>query len=759
MTNNLDRQHRATDRPLNDPLHDDFQRGSFAQRIADTLISRVNPDSIVIGMYGSWGEGKSTVLNFIRHELGRVTDKVVVLNFNPWRFTDETQLLTNFFGELAKTIDRQLLTPGQRAAKLAAEYVAPLLPKVTFSAQVDGPSTEVDFSTQVQALLNKAQPDADGLRQRIEQLLADAGRRVIVIVDDIDRLEKGQIQALFRLVKLTADFRHTAYVLAFDDSMVARALGEVFSPAGEAATAQQAGHNFLEKIIQVPLRLPRARADDLFDFCLARLNEVCQSQNIEPDAEDAQRVSNTLRAALLPRLTTPRLAVRYANAVEFGLPLLYREVNLADFILVEALHLFYPELHRFVATHPELLTGSTQRSDGNYEFLPEVGSDPKKPKIEHFLDNHYPQREERQATQHLLCTLFPRVSRHFNRSRSLFDDSPSRLSNTELAQRQHVAAPTHFARYFAYTILRDDVADQEFAAFLAQPPAQQFSTSQDLIGRLGISTFLQKLAYRVDLLSPVEATNGWYLLRQLSPSISDERVGWFSGRTDLSQSAWLLVALLARLPADQRLPHILDLLDSDAAFSLCERLVSQLLTRRTKALAKPLEDQDDSTLDLFTRAEWEPMEQVLAATLVERALHEAGSQAIYTVFPVIGCRIMHLYWRLAANPQPLAEYVLPRLRRNPDEVVQLLQTCAPFVSVNHAPPFHGNIEEDTFAMLYQSVGPELYTVVRQVLGPEPILSYSADRFRSTPPSPRNASANIATYMSTRSIPLVSPDNT
>ncbi|WP_208308647.1 KAP family P-loop NTPase fold protein [Hymenobacter defluvii] len=719
---------------MNEPRHDDFQRAPFAQRIAETLISRVNPESLVIGLYGAWGEGKSTVLNFIRHELGRASDKVLVLNFNPWRFTDETQLLTNFFGELAKTIDRKLLTTGQRAAKLAAEYVAPLLPKLTLSTPNNGPSTELDISSQVQALLNRAQPDAEGLRQRIEQLLADAGRRVIIIVDDIDRLEKGQIQALFRLVKLTADFRYTAYLLAFDDGMVARALGEVFSPAGEAATSQQAGQNFLEKIIQVPLRLPRARPDDLFGFCLARLNEVCQNQNIEPNAEDAQRVSNTLRAVLLPRLTTPRLAVRFANAVEFGLPLLYREANLADFILVEALHLFYPELHRFVAAHPELLTGSTQRSDGSYEFLAEMSDDSKKPKVEQFLDSHYPLREERQATQHLLCTLFPRVSRHFNRSRSLFDDSPSRLSETELAQRQHVASATHFARYFSYTILREDVADQEFAAFLAQSPAQQCSTSQELIGRLGMSTFLQKLAYRVDLLSSDEAANTWHLLAKLSPSLSDTQIGWFSGRTDLSQGAWLLIALLARFPADQRLPCILDLLADDASFSLCERLVSKLFSRRDSALAKPLTQQDQSEPDLFTRAHWESLAQVLATALVERALQEAGDQAIYIAFPVIGCRIMHFYWRLAANRPPVAEYVLPRLKHTPAEVVQLLETCAPYVSVNHEPPFHGNIEQDTFAMLHQSIGPELYVAIRQVLGPIAVTTYSAEHFRSTPPS-------------------------
>src|SRR4030042_3548733 len=64
-------QHDAfvSDAPLVDSEKDEFNRGAFAQRIAHTISARKDASSIVVAVYGIWGEGKTSVLNFIRGEL------------------------------------------------------------------------------------------------------------------------------------------------------------------------------------------------------------------------------------------------------------------------------------------------------------------------------------------------------------------------------------------------------------------------------------------------------------------------------------------------------------------------------------------------------------------------------------------------------------------------------------------------------------------------------------------------------------------
>src|SRR6266511_2053007 len=84
----------------------------------------------------------------------------------------------------------------------------------------------------------------------LEKLKAEK-KQIVIFMDDIDRLNKLEIQAVFRLVKLTADFPYTAYILAFDEDMVSASLAEQFG-------SKEAGRRFIEKIVQVTLPVPPA---------------------------------------------------------------------------------------------------------------------------------------------------------------------------------------------------------------------------------------------------------------------------------------------------------------------------------------------------------------------------------------------------------------------------------------------------------------------------------------------------------------------
>jgi predicted KAP-like P-loop ATPase len=94
------------DKPISEEKDDKFQRYTFSKRIAETILNRKSSDSIVIGLYGAWGEGKTSVLNFIREELEPHHPNVIHFTFNPWRFTDEAALLTSFFNTLAGEIKK-----------------------------------------------------------------------------------------------------------------------------------------------------------------------------------------------------------------------------------------------------------------------------------------------------------------------------------------------------------------------------------------------------------------------------------------------------------------------------------------------------------------------------------------------------------------------------------------------------------------------------------------------------------------------------
>src|SRR5882762_4156351 len=84
------------DQPIVKPVQDRFDRWPFAQRIAETIARREDHSSLVVGIYGPWGDGKTSVLHLIEHAL-REYSQIVPVKFNPWLFRSQEVLLQSFF--------------------------------------------------------------------------------------------------------------------------------------------------------------------------------------------------------------------------------------------------------------------------------------------------------------------------------------------------------------------------------------------------------------------------------------------------------------------------------------------------------------------------------------------------------------------------------------------------------------------------------------------------------------------------------------
>src|SRR4030095_14332027 len=130
--------------------------------------------------------------------------------------------------------------------------------------------------------------------------LKDSDVRVVIVMDDIDRLDKDEIQAVLKLVKLTGDFSNTAYILAFDEQMVAQALAEKYG-------SLEAGRNFLEKIVQVPLNLPLAHSKALVNLAFDGMNAALSLAHIELSEQETRSTGPFFIEAFQDRLDTPRL--------------------------------------------------------------------------------------------------------------------------------------------------------------------------------------------------------------------------------------------------------------------------------------------------------------------------------------------------------------------------------------------------------------------------------------------------------------------
>lgn len=309
--------------------------------------------------------------------------------------------------------------------------------------------------------------------------------------------------------------------------MVAAALGERYGEGGYAA-----GRAFLEKIIQVPLRLPPANAAALLGLTYEGVDKAMQRTGIEVTSEQADVFGLQFRSGLMPRLATPRQARLYSNALLFSLPLVHGEVDLTDFMLVEGLRVFYPALH------------ATIRDDASpWIDPPEPRAPDRQERIRGLVEASTPeltQEERQQLVRGLLRYLFPR-------SGALYGHEWER----DWERDRRVCSRAYFQRYFAYGIPPNDISDRAIDQWLASAPDLDPDQVEHAMVRLlegGPAAFTRKVRQREDtttasqaaVLVPILARNGYRM--------PIERGLHVLGGTR-AQAAILIAHLLRRIPA------------------------------------------------------------------------------------------------------------------------------------------------------------------------------------------------------------------
>lgn len=345
----------SADRPINRSGDDAFGRAPFAAALARQL-RRLRPgESYVVGLQGAWGAGKTSILNMIAEELEGDSD-VWLVQFNPWLFSGTHQLAACFFQEVAAQLQSQGDQRLQKAGAAMVRYGDALSPlgEIPFvGAVAKGISSALKMGGDAARESGGAlEQSISAQKKQIESLLLESPRRLLVVVDDIDRLSKQEIRDLFRLVRLTADFPNVSYLLSFDRVRVEEALSD---RPGE-------GREYLEKILQLSFDLPEVRETDLTKFFLSELESALES--MEHGYFDEAEWANVFHLVIRPLLHTPRDARRLANAVPTAVLLAGAEVALVDLLALEAIRVLLPDVFAQISACADLLT----RTDSDRDY-------------------------------------------------------------------------------------------------------------------------------------------------------------------------------------------------------------------------------------------------------------------------------------------------------------------------------------------------------------------------------------------------------
>ncbi len=636
-----------SDSAITDPGQDRFQRAPFAQRIADSIINSNSRDTGVIGIYGAWGEGKTSVLEMIETALAG-KEQIITLKFNPWRYKDEDGLLKQFFSLLAASLNAKLQKKKEIIGEVLKEYGEYIDIDIPF---IGSPGKKAKKAGEALSHIS-----IEDLKKRVESILLENGKKIVVIIDDIDRLEKEEIHAVFRLVKLTGNFAYTTYILAFDENIVSAAIGGRFG-SGD----QQAGFNFLEKIIQVPAKIPLAQKFALKEYCLEKVLKVLAGNQIALSFEEREEFIFCFSSFLLPRLNTPRLAVRYANTVSFSLPLLIGEVYYVDLLLIEGVRIFYPEIHDLIRARPQY-------------FITDVRTDAEKTTdLNGYLTQAtrtYRPDEDRNIRE-LLDYLFRKTI------------PPGYAVNSSAARAEHdrrkrISSPDYFSRYFSYTVLAGEISDVKLRSILeatgSSNPAEIAASLQTLLSSSAPDRLLDRLSQQTDALDNTTALKMVEAIALMGDALKDKHAGAYAFDPVMTQAALYILNLLGKITDPYH--AILTFVKRCSSFELLSK--TMLCCFRLDAVPNVLGgDKAKALVRMF----------------ITRALRFAAGQPVWQTYPTEAVFLFTL-WADYGLPGNLNRYVQKELEKTPSTVKSLVSAFTTPVYDLHTKQFTGGTFDD-----------------------------------------------------------------
>lgn len=248
-----------TDAPLIDLQNEHLGLAEYAEALADFISTCETP--MTISLQGDWGTGKTTLMKFIERHLKNKEENAGgqfrCLTFNTWQYSQlnlqndlELILLSMFAEKLGAEPDlkQMILSFGKKIIPTLASFAGGALLKEGAEKFREVLEENEDYGKKIVTI-------KEGLEKTVKNIVeGNGGMRVVVFVDDLDRLVPLRAVEVLECLKLFLDIPGCVFVLAVDYHVVM----EGFSKKFEIPEVRLNGKSFFDKIIQLPFNMPVA---------------------------------------------------------------------------------------------------------------------------------------------------------------------------------------------------------------------------------------------------------------------------------------------------------------------------------------------------------------------------------------------------------------------------------------------------------------------------------------------------------------------
>ena len=323
------------DNPISTASEDLLQRSKFVERIVREIDMIDASQGYVLAVMGQWGSGKTSVLNLVKEQLSN--SGTILVEYNPWLLSGVEELVDGLFREINAKLNKKGVKYRAAIDKIIdyGEMLTPLTSVPVVGAWANG----VLMPFQVMAKhRNLRTTSVVEQKEQVAEALTNMDSSIVVIVDDIDRLDKVEVREIFKLVRLTANFPNVIYLLSFDRIRVENALTEDGVP----------GRAYLEKIVQNGFEIPLIPRKVLTREVAQALDSALEQVKVRLDREVWD---NTLLNIVVPAIKNMRDVRRLAMAVRSTAAALTDSIEVSDIVALETMRLFLPDAFWYLVAY------------------------------------------------------------------------------------------------------------------------------------------------------------------------------------------------------------------------------------------------------------------------------------------------------------------------------------------------------------------------------------------------------------------------
>lgn len=280
----------------------------------------VSKNAYSIGLVGRWGEGKTSLMNLVKSELS--TNEFVFLDYNPRISKDANHIQSDFFKTLRQVLTPQIPGFDHIIAKYA-EAINIVDDKLGILAQL------------LKQITAHKEEDVNQLREYIENAITTNGKKILVFIDDLDRLTGEELIEVMKLLARNGAFKNMFFITAFDKEYVNNAIRHYLS--GDNSI------NYTDKYFNAEIPVPLHAPHRLRSLLEQMLKEECKKDIVNVSDDNITFTIASHANSISQRLKTVRDVKRFVNQLIYSYKPVADEVTLRDFFLLELIRFSCPE--------------------------------------------------------------------------------------------------------------------------------------------------------------------------------------------------------------------------------------------------------------------------------------------------------------------------------------------------------------------------------------------------------------------------------